>query len=297
MMPQLALPLGLAFLMVVVGLRLDAGQLWWTLRQPTALLAGLTAQMLVLPLLALTIARGLALPPDLALGLLIIAISPGGITSNYVALLTGADVALSTAMTLITTLAASFTIPLVLGLQGVSSGPTGLLHIALAMTAASAGPLLIGMGFKRLLPVLAQRLESSLGKAAKLVFAGVVLATFWQNRETLLAHLPAIGLACILLNLGAMAAGFAGRLLPGVTAQQSLAMAIECGLQNAAVAMFLCGSVLHRAELQAPALVYAVVMNVSVLGLVFYGQGGARGRKITPGLGEELPAGEVPAGS
>jgi BASS family bile acid:Na+ symporter len=271
-----ALPLALAFLMWVVGLQLRASHLWQVFRQPKALIVGLVVQVGLLPMMAFGIGHLLALPPVLFLGLLIIAISPGGITSNYVTLLAGADVALSTAMTLVTSLVAGFTIPLLLtsGLSLVEvseiSGIASLVRMVLAMTAVTAVPLLFGMAVRRFAPTAAGRLEGSVGFISKLVFAAVVLTTFWQNRAVLVAHFASIGPACVLLNVGAIAAGLATRWAARLSDHQSLAISIEAGLQNAAVAIFVATVMLLQTELAAPALVYAVVMNVSSIGIIFF---------------------------
>lgn len=264
---------GLAFLMLVVGLRLEAASLAFTFRHPRALLLGLAVQMLVLPLLALLLNRIFALPPELALGLLVIAAAPGGITSNYVALLARADLALSTAMTLTTSLLAPVSLPLVLSLSGALSGAAGFdlagatLRLALGVTAVAALPLALGLWLQRRFSAGVRRWQAGLERAARLVFALIVLATFWANRAVMLQHFGSLGAAALALNLGAVAAGLSLRLV-GLSAGQALAAAVECGLQNAAIAIFVAVTVLGRTELAVPALIYAVIMNVTALALV-----------------------------
>ncbi len=103
---------------------------------------------------------------------------------------------------------------------------------------------------------------------AKAVFAGIVLATFWQNREALLASATDTGPAVALLNITVVAIALCTRFIPGVSRPQSLAIAVETGLQNAAIAIFICASLLGRPELSIPALIYAVMMNITALVLV-----------------------------
>ncbi len=264
---------GLAFLMLVVGLRLEAASLAFTFRHPRALLLGLAVQMLVLPLLALLLNRIFALPPELALGLLVIAAAPGGITSNYVALLARADLALSTAMTLTTSLLAPVSLPVVLSLSGALSGAAGFdlagatLRLALGVTAVAALPLALGLWLQRRFAAGVRRWQAGLERAARLVFALIVLTTFWANRAVMLQHFGSLGAAALALNLGAVTAGLSLRLV-GLSAGQALAAAVECGLQNAAIAIFVAVTVLGRTELAVPALIYAVIMNVTALALV-----------------------------
>lgn len=270
-MAAFVLPLALAFLMFTVGLRLSPKHLWNTAARPVPILAGLAIQMLVLPAAAWLIVRFTALPPAAALGLMIIAVCPGGITSNYVSLLAGADVALSTAMTLVTSVAAGVTIPLLLGLSGVEIESGGLFRMALVTTAVAALPLVCGMALLAGRLALAERLSAVLDRPAKAVFVAIVLATFWQNRSALVDGAAVAGPAVVLLNVTGVALALGTRYISHVSQQQSLAIAIETGLQNVAIAIFICTVILSRPELAVPALLYAVVMNVTALVLVFHG--------------------------
>jgi BASS family bile acid:Na+ symporter len=272
------LPLGLAFLMLVVGLRLtaaDFSQLW---RSPKAAWIGALAQVAGLPLLALAIARILALPQELALGLLVVAAAPGGITSNFMAVLARADVALSTTMTLGTSLLAAITIPLVLWLgQEQVAVEGGALALAIARTglavlAVSAIPLLAGMALRAKAGDLVARWSRTLDRVSTVIFFAIVLATFLQNGSAVVADAPRAGLAAILLNLGAIGLAFVSGRLAALQQRQILAIALECGLQNVAMALFIATSVLHDTRLVAPALVYAVVMNLTALVLVAFGR-------------------------
>lgn len=272
------LPLGLAFLMLVVGLRLswrDFQGLW---RKPLAVVLGLVLQMVALPLMAFAIARVLALPPVLALGLLVVAAAPGGITSNFITMLARGDVALSTTMTLFTSFAACFSIPLVLTLGGAPiPGGFAALAASLGKTGAavlvvSVVPLLIGLAVHSLRPALAQRWGGVLDKIATLIFFGLVIAAFAQNWSAMIEHAREAGLASALLNAGAILLAFAAGGAAGLPGRQSLAIAIECGLQNVAMAMFVASTVLNDDRLMIPALIYAVVMNISALGLLAIGR-------------------------
>lgn len=274
-MPPFILPLALAVLMFVVGLRLTMAGLASQFRHPRALLTGLAVQVVGLPVLALVLSGVLGLAPDVAIGLLVIAVAPGGITSNYVAMAARADLALSTAMTLVTSLAAAVTIPAVLWMSGAAFAGTnlsGLLRTSLLMFAVSAVPMLLGMGLRRLRPDFAARFGRPLDRLSAAVFALIVLATFWENREAMLMHAASIGPAAVLLNGLAIATGFVVGHLARLEPSQRLAIAIEVGLQNVALAMVVATTLLGRSELTAPALVYAVVMNVAALGLIALGR-------------------------
>jgi BASS family bile acid:Na+ symporter len=181
-------------------------------------------------------------------------------------------------MTLGTSLAACVSIPLVLffGAAPVNGGLDGLAaaisRTGLAVMAVSAVPLLAGMALRRYMPGLVERWAALLEPAATVVFFCLVAAAFYQNWDAMVAYAPQAGPAAVLLNLGALAAAFAGGAVMRLPARQKLAIAIECGLQNVAMAMYVAASVLHDESLMIPALVYAVVMNVTALALLAGGR-------------------------
>ncbi len=266
------LPLGLAFLMFAVGMRLTPASLAGAFRNPAALAGGLSVQIVLLPLLAIVLARLFGLDATMSTGLLLVAAAPGGITSNYIALLARADVALSTAMTLVTSLFACVTIPFVLAAGGIGIGSgsplLAMLRMSVVMFAVAAVPLMLGLALRRFLPGIAARLDRPLDVSSRLVFAAIVLSTFWQNREAMIEHVFDVGPAAALLNVLAITAGFGIAGLLGLPKSQGFAIAVETGLQNAAMAMFVATAIFGQGELTIPALVYAVLMNVTALALI-----------------------------
>jgi len=269
---------GLAFLMLVVGLRLRWDDFRNLGRQPRAVAIGFAAQMVWLPVLAIGLSWGFGLAPEMALGLLVVAAAPGGITSNFITLIARGDVALSATMTLGTSLAASVSIPVVLFLAGapVSVGMESLVwaigRTGLAVLAVSAVPLLVGMALNLAYPDTVGRLMTVLERLASAIFFAIVAVAFVQNWGAMTANAAMIGPAVALLNLGAVAGGFAAGVLGRLPFRQSLAIAIECGLQNVAMAMFVAAGVLGQPSLVIPALVYAVMMNATALVLIVIGR-------------------------
>jgi bile acid:Na+ symporter, BASS family len=269
---------GLAFLMLVVGLRLSGGDFRNLWRQPRAVAGGFVAQMVILPFLALLISRMLSLSPVMSLGLLVVAAAPGGITSNFITLIARGDAALSATMTLGTSLAACVSIPLVLMLghaplaSDFGSLVPQIARTGIAVLAVSAVPLLCGMALRRYFPALVSHWVPLLDLAATLIFLVIVAAAFLQNGRAMIAHAPEAGPAAVLLNAGAIAAAFTTGWLLRLPRRQTLAIAIECGLQNIAMAMFVAATILHDTSLFAPALVYAVVMNITAMALIVAGR-------------------------
>ena len=267
------LPAGLAFLMFVVGLRLTLTDFRAVFATPTALLTGLLVQVCLLPLAAVFLARAFDLSVPMATGLVILSVSPGGITSNYIAMLARADVALSAAMTLITSAAAAITVPLILHVAGqflhlAAFGEGGLGGIAIAMALVSILPLLLGIGIARFLPIVQELAGPVLDKLSKVVFAAIVISTFVENWNVMSVNAGEVGLACILLNLIAICTAFAAARLASLPGDKSTAIAVEAGMQNAAISMFIAANLFGDAALAIPALIYALAMNVTALILI-----------------------------
>lgn len=267
------LPLGLALLMLVVGLRLKPRDFARVFRHPKALGVGLAVQLAALPFLAFLLGTSLGLSPAMQLGLVLVAAAPGGVTSNYIAHLARADLALSTSMTLLTTLLACVTIPVVLAVFSAagSIGLVALVKLSGLMLVVSVLPMLMGMS----LGVVSGQWQACaltvLEPLAKAIFAAMVLATFVQNWGAMQANLKDIGFAVIALNLGALVLTALAGLVAGLPSVQVRAIMVEASLQNVAVAMFVAASVLGQPALVVPGLLYAMMMNVTGLVLVWFG--------------------------
>ena len=261
------LPAGLILLMFVVGLRLSLDRVGAAFRHPQALFTGLGVQMILLPASAFLLVRLFGLSAEMSIGLVLVAAAPGGVTSNYIAWLARADVALSAAMTLVTTSLAAVTIPAILMLAGVAAlpGVSGLAKMSMAMSAVALVPMAIGIGFAAWRPEAAKRLGAILDPVSKLIFAVMVLATFVQNWGAITDHLSSVGPAVVALNLIALGLAGGAGVLMGLNAGQRRAIMVEASLQNVAVAMFVAGSLLKNPALATPALIYALVMNISAL--------------------------------
>jgi len=268
------LPIGLMLLMFVVGLRLEARHLGAVFRNPRALGIGLAVQLIGLPALAVLLAVLLRLPAPMAAGLVLVAAAPGGVTSNYIAHLARADLALSTAMTLVTTALASVTIPLVLSLAGAADLPTagGLARISGLMVGVALVPMLLGMALSTTAPSAAKTVINGLEPASRIVFIAMVVATFIQNWGAMTAHFASTGAAVVALNLGALALAFGVGTLARLRRTQVRAIMVEASLQNVAVALFVAGAVLHDPAMSVPALIYAMVMNVTALAQILLGR-------------------------
>lgn len=275
------LPAALAFIMFSVGLALQAGDFRSVFVQPRALLVGLAGQLVLMPLAALAVVLAFDLPPVLAIGLLVLAACPGGASSGFLTHLARGNAALSLTLTVISSLAALVTFPLLvkLVLAWLGSGVFGEGGMQLAglpvgkligsVLVVTTLPILAGMLLRRRAPAFTVRVEPLIGRMATLFFAAIVVATFVSHQHTILSNLLSVGPATLVLNFAVMGIAYGLTTLAGAGRRDAVAVAMECGLQNAGLAIFVAIVLLRRPELAVAGVVYALTMNFGALGLVF----------------------------
>lgn len=280
-MTSIFIPLGLAFIMLTVGLGLAPRDFRALAERPEAVAAGVAAQVVLLPLTALAVALAFDLAPLTGLGLVLVACVPGGVTSNFITVLARGEAALSVVLTALSTTVAIVSVPLVLVLAVDVLGAGLLLPAALpmgetarAVLVVTALPMAVGMAARALRPELARRVLVPARRTATVVFAAIVVAAFGADWAVVEAHWRAVGPAVVAFNLLAVGGGLAlGRLLR-LGPRATTTLGVECGLQNVALALFLGGHVLGVPALVVPAVLYVLVMNGAALMLVAHGRRG-----------------------
>lgn len=271
---QVLLPLILGLIMLGIGLGLKPQQFRLVLEQPKAVVLGLSLQCLLLPLLALLIITILPLPLVVQAGLLLVALCPGGVTSNLFSYLAKGDVALSITLTSINSLLAPISLPLIFGAFIVSFDPHGLLFsgvvgenfsmviIIKQLIAVTMLPILVGMGFAILWPQMAQRYLQQLNRLTSLGLLVIIIALVIANPQILNQLIGINAIAIILLIVLAMAIGLLFSRFFGVAARQERTLVLEVGVQNAGTAMFVAFTILELPELAVVPLSYGILMNI-----------------------------------
>jgi bile acid:Na+ symporter, BASS family len=271
---QMLVPVGLALIMFSMGLTLRLRDFGLVLKNGRLVIAGLAGQLVALPLLALAIGYLLGLPPVIALGLFIVAICPAGTTSNALTFVGRGNVALAIVLTALTSLVTVFSIPFLLSwalpffLDGQGDVPT--LSIPTVMTqliTLTVLPVTAGMVLAHFRPGTAERMTVWLRPTAFVVLVAVIALSVAVSLDMVLRNLAAAGPAMWLLNIMGMAAGLAiGRGI-GVDRRDSMTLAIEIGVQNVTMAIFLTLTVLDSLPLAVTQNIYGVLMllNGSIL--------------------------------
>ncbi len=263
---QVLLPLALAFIMFTLGVGLTPADFKRIALQPKAFIVGAALQFLSLPLIAVLLVAFLPIPPIVKVGVVLLAACPGGTTSNLLTHMARGDVALSVSLTAITSLASVVTVPLVLMValalfMGPEAPEVGMVSTGIVIFALTVVPVGLGMGLRKLAPKLALSLERHSRFMSGLVFTAVVIATVLNEGvgETL-RRLTEAGAVSLALNVVAMAVAFAVSSVLAFKMRQRVALTLECGLQNATLAIVVASSLLGDIDYAMPAAIYGLMM-------------------------------------
>ena len=273
------IPAGLMLIMFSMGLTLTLGHFGLVLRRPRPVAAGLFGQLLLMPLLALAIGALFALPPELALGMFIIAICPAGTTSNALTFVGRGNVALAVMLTALSSLVTVFTIPLLLSwglahfLGGGEAPRLPVLGTMVQLLRVTLLPIAAGMLVRRFAPDFAARLARWLRPTSALVLIVVIAFSVIISLDMVMLNIVRGGPAIWTLNVAAMAAGLLiGRLI-GAGPRDSMTLAIEVGVHNVTLAIFLTLTVLDNLPLAVLQNIYGVVMLLNAALLIRWYRG------------------------
>ena len=263
---QVALPIAIILIMTGVGLSLVPTDFKRVFQQPKAFLVGATCQMLLLPLIAIAVIALTGLEGELAIGLFILSLCPGGATSNLYSYLAKADVSLSVSLTSVIGFITPFTIPLLaawaINFYGIEGEQFELPIIStwIKLMAVTVIPVLIGMGIRAKWSNLAKRSETYVSGFSMAVLAFIIISICINLGEKLIDFAIATGPAVIILNLTTMTLGyFAGRFLLHQEAQ-SRTITIEVGLQNGTLALLITSGILESSAMSIAPSIYSVFM-------------------------------------
>lgn len=269
------LPLALAFIMFTLGLGLTFSDFARVAKMPKNFLIGLVSQLVFLPLVALIIVFVWPLQPELAIGLILIAAAPGGVTSNILTSFAKGDVALSISLTSVMSLLSVISVPLVLGISmGLISdnslGSISLTSIAISMFLIVTLPVLLGMIFRASLSYLTKRIEKIAKILSTALFVLVLIGAILAERQNLVEYFAQTGLVVLILNILMMTIAYYWAKLFSTGRPQLKAISLECGLQNGTLAIFVGTSVFGGGLYIVPAATYSVIMYLTSLIFIYF---------------------------
>ena len=270
------LPLALAFIMLALGLGLTGADFLRVLKQPRDFFVGAISQIILLPIIAFILIKVWPISPELAIGVMIISAAPGGVTSNILTSFAKGDVALSISLTAVISLLSVITIPFVvvtsLNLLDAKNlfKDISLISIALNMFLIVTAPVIIGMLFRKLANNVATRFESIAKRISAILFVLVLIGAILAERENVVSYFAQAGLITLVLNVMMMVIAFYLAQLLGTGIAQKKCIAIECGLQNGTLAIFVATSLFGGGLYVIPAATYSLIMFVTSLNFVFF---------------------------
>jgi len=263
------LPVSLFIIMLGMGLSLRLADFSAVVQQPKAALIGLSAQLVGLPVIAFLVAVVFALPPELAVGLMIIAFAPGGVTSNVFTNLAKGDVALSISLTAVVSLVVSFTIPLLTLLsmnyfmgQG-QAFELPLLKTVIQLLVITVVPVAIGMSIHARWNTVAARLEPVIRKFSVVFLFLIILAVIIKNRAQMPEFFMQAGAATLTLNVLVLCFGYFLSHLFRLSQPQAISIGYEVGIQNGTLALLVAGTLIGNTTMMIPAVTYSIFMFIT----------------------------------
>ena len=269
-------PIILALIMFGLGLGLKVEDFTRVLKTPKDFIVGFISQLIILPIVAYFLIILLKIPPELAIGVMIIAAAPGGVTSNILTKFANGDVALSITLTAIISLISIITVPLIIfssadlfGITNISQN-ISMIGIALKMFLVVTVPVILGMIIRRFAENFVNSKIQIFEKLNLILFIIFFIAAFYEEKENFIDFLLQAGLITLSLNITMMIIAYYLGKIFGSGIKQQKCIALECGLQNGTLAIFV-STQLFGADIVyiTPTAAYALIMYVTGITFVF----------------------------
>ena len=266
-------PIALALIMLGLGLGLTTKDFTRVIRNPKDFIIGLICQLILLPIIAYILILVFKTPIEIALGVMIIAAAPGGVTSNVMTKFAKGDVALSVSLTAIISLISIISVPLIvfksanfLGVSNISQEIT-LTGVALKMAGVVTVPVIIGMIIRRFSEKFISSNINFIEKITGILFLIVFAAIWIEERENIVSYLAQAGIIVLTLNIVMMLIAYfvAKSFATGI--KQIICIALECGLQNGTLAVFVATQIFSEIIYIIPTAAYALIMYIT--GFIF----------------------------
>ncbi len=265
---NILLPLALGVIMLGLGLSLTIADFTRVVRYPKAVVVGLFIQIFVLTGICFGITVMFKLPPELAVGMMLLAVSPGGALANIYSHLAHGDVALNITLTAINSALSILVLPFVVSFalqyfmasdQYVPPPFKKIIEVAVIILA----PVLVGMFLRSKFPTFAARMEKSIRIFSVLLLAALVVVSVVQQWDAFVKYFPVVGLACLCFNLASLGIGYSVPRLVSLPDKQAIVIAMEIAIHNGTLAIYIAFNVLGNGMMSVPAAVYSPIMFVT----------------------------------
>ena len=269
------LPLALAFIMFALGLGLTKDDFLRVIKQPRDFFVGAFSQVILLPVIAFILVKLWPIAPELAIGVMIIAAAPGGVTSNILTSFAKGDVALSISLTAIISLLCVITIPFIVLTSVELLGGTNiiqdisLLSMSRDMFLIVTVPVILGMLLRKFSSGVALKLEPIAKKVSIALFVLVLLGAIAAEGKNIISYFAQAGLITLALNITMMIVAYYLAQIFASGIKQKKCITIECGLQNGTLAIFVAVSIFEGGMYVIPAATYSLIMFATSLIFIY----------------------------
>jgi BASS family bile acid:Na+ symporter len=269
-------PIALALIMLGLGLGLTIQDFTRVAKQPKDFLVGLICQLILLPIIAFILIKIFNTPMEIALGVMIIAAAPGGVTSNVLTKFANGDVALSVSLTAIISLISIISVPFIVFKSAdflqvsYASSEISMTGISLKMFLVVTLPVIIGMLIRKFATNFVSKNTLLIQRISIILFAIVFLAIWVEEWENIISYLSQAGLITLVLNIVMMIVGFYVAKMFASGAKQRKCISLECGLQNGTLAVFVASQIFSDIVYLIPTAAYALIMFVTSILFVFF---------------------------
>ncbi len=262
---NLLLPIALGIIMLGLGLSLTVDDFKRVVRYPKAILVGLFIQMFVLTGICFVICVALKLPSALAVGMMLLAAAPGGATANIYSHLAKGDVALNITLTAVNSVLSLLTLPIIVGFalqyfMGNEQIVPPPFKKVIEVGVIILGPVIVGMLIRARAVTFAAKMEKPIRLFSVLLLAGLVVAAVAQSWALVVASFATIGFACLLFNLASLGVGYAVPRALKLPKRQAVAIAMEIGIHNGTLAIFIAINIVGNNAMSIPAAIYSLIM-------------------------------------
>ncbi|MGE8360477.1 bile acid:sodium symporter family protein [Pseudomonas sp.] len=261
------LPVALGIIMLGLGLSLSLADFARVVKFPKPVLIGLGCQLLLLPLVCFFLVQAFGLAPALAVGMMLLAASPGGTTANLYSHLAHGDVALNITLTAVNSVIAILTMPFIVNLSlayfmdGDQAIPLQFAKVVQVFVIV-LGPVAIGMWLRSRFPGFAARMEKPVKIISALFLLVIILLAVVKDWQTFVDYAPLVGGAALAFNLISLAVGYYVPRLCKLSLRQAVAIGMEIGIHNGtlAIALALSPMLLNNSTMAIPAAIYSIIM-------------------------------------
>lgn len=267
---NVGLPVVLAIIMFGMGLSLEKRDFTRLAKMPLPVIAGLSGQIIILPLIAYLVVIAFDLSPALAVGMMILSACPGGTMSNVISQICRANLALSVTLTAITTVICVFTTPLIIGwsiakFDGETAREFSLASTTIGLIVITLIPVLIGIVTRSFATAWAIKYEEYFRRFSGVFMLVMIVFVLRENWTLFVESFEKVALATMALNIGAICTGLLLGLLLGLSRRDGVTLSIEVGIQNATVAITIAATFLQQEAYAVTAGVYGITMYLGAL--------------------------------